>query len=109
MIDTEHLYNFGQGVITKLNFLSDEGLKLQLKNILVNFIGGLDKNISSLLESDTLDIKRTILNGKVSEITLNFYDEIQITPLGIFYKAENGRETENLISFYRAAAINSFL
>lgn len=79
------LYEIGQPIFESLFKLNDNDLKEKLKDICKGY-----ENVVDLLNSKSVKCIRTIHNEVPHDIRFNFYDNIEICFLGIYWKSEHG-------------------
>jgi hypothetical protein len=84
--DYKKAYETGLPFFLKLFKMSDLDLKDKLKSILKNKLNS--RNLDLLEKSS--DVIRTIRNENPEKISIQFYDWIEIYPLGISFHPEHG-------------------
>lgn len=84
--DIQKQYEIGYSILEQLFKLSDKDLKTKLKSIIGN---SLDKRNSGLFD-DSAGVTKTIHNEKCKEITVEWYDWIEISAFGISFCPEHG-------------------
>lgn len=89
----EEKYKIGRPIFEKLWGLKDIDLKEKLKDICKDY-----KNVVDLLNNKNVKCIRTIHNEVPYDIRFNFYDNVEIFWLGIYYRSEYG-ENRNIKRF----------
>lgn len=95
MDDLHKQYKIGYPILSKMAGLNKSNLIALLKDI---FIG--NSRVLELLDDDP-SISKVVTIGEsehVNEITLTYYDQIQINAFGIKWKPEHGSST-SLLTF----------
>lgn len=78
----------GQPVLEQFFKMTDKEIKLKVKSILKNKVDSYD---DSFVEFGS--VKRVIQNEQPQEIIISYYDSVEISFMGIYWKPEHGGAT----------------
>jgi hypothetical protein len=87
-------YEIGIPILEEFMKMTDHEIREKLKSIV-----GSQLTDKKHLLGDSTHIRRVIENETPSEITVSFYDTIEINAFGISYKGEYGYENKTLVEF----------
>lgn len=98
-------YEIGLPVLEKLFKLNKQELLPLLKKICEGII---PDHYNHLFEIKNAQVTKVTVDDEANKITVNFYDCLEITPLGIYIQPEHG-DNQKIISFNETFTLDKLL